>query len=142
MLTYDDEQGFGVQNGPSGAGSYSVTLFAVLDVDARPTSIRFTGEEATPRVEDTYRIETVIAPTKSCYLRCKDVYSVNGELQETPEYEVITTVPVFTHEAFGISRNMTLDLAADPDMKPSRIQEIADSYRYDPRSILEDASDF
>lgn len=142
MLTYDDEQGFGVQNGPSGAGSYSVTLFAVLDVDARPTSIRFTGEEATPRVEDTYRIETVIAPTKSCYLRCKDVYSVNGELQETPEYEVITTVPVFTHEAFGISRNMTLDLAADPDMKPSRMQEIADSYRYDPRSILEDASDF
>ena len=128
---------FYIINGIGGGGGYEVTLFAVLDVDAHPDSIRFTSEEATPRVEDTYRIETVIAPTKSCHLRCKDVYSVNGQLQETPEYELDVRVRVMLDGAFGYSSPLTEELAATPDMGQMAMQQVASTYRYDPTSILD-----
>lgn len=130
-----DDQGFRIRNGAGGFGEYDVTLFAVLDVDAHPTSIRFTSAEATPRVEDTFRIETVIAPTKSCRLTCKDVYSVNGSLQETPEYELTVKVPVMQDQVFGETGKLTKELAQRPDMGPLAMQEVVDTYRYDPASI-------
>ena len=108
-----------------------------FSLQCNPTSIRFSGEQANPRVEDTFRIETVVAPTKSCNVVCKDVYSVNGELQETPEYSVMVTVPVFFDGAFGNQYNLTADLAADPDMGDLQMQRVADKYRYDPQSIFD-----
>lgn len=134
-----DAEGLRLVGDTFGFGEYAVTLFAVLDVDARPTSIRFRGEDATPRVEDSYRIETVIAPTKSCRLRCKDVYSVNGELQETPEYSLLVAVPVFANGAFGNGGTLTNELAADTEMSSLRMQELAATYRYDPVSVKEQA---
>ena len=136
-LQWNEREGLHVFYGGVGDAGYSVTLFAVLDVDANPTSIRFSGEQANPRVEDTFRIETVVAPTKSCNVVCKDVYSVNGELQETPEYSVMVTVPVFFDGAFGNQYNLTADLAADPDMGDLQMQRVADKYRYDPQSIFD-----
>ena len=136
-LQWNEREGLHVFYGGVGDAGYSVTLFAVLDVDANPTSIRFSGEQANPRVEDTFRIETVVAPTKSCNVVCKDVYSVNGELQETPEYSVMVTVPVFFDGAFGNQYNLTADLATDPDMGDLQMQRVADKYRYDPQSIFD-----
>lgn len=138
-LQWNENQGLNVFYGGIGGGGYSVSLFAVLDVDANPTSIRFTGEEANPRVEDTFRIETVVAPTKSCTVVCKDVYSVNGELQETPEYTVTVTVPVFVDGAFGNQHGITAELAAQPDMGDLQMQRVADEYRYDPQSVFDNS---
>ncbi|MBP3866960.1 MAG: SPOR domain-containing protein, partial [Eggerthellaceae bacterium] len=140
-LQWNENQGLNVFYGGTGGPGYSVTLFAVLDVDANPTSIRFTGEEANPRVEDTFRIETVVAPTKSCTVVCKDVYSVNGELQETPEYTVTVRVPVFMDGAFGAQRGITAELAAQPDMGDLQMQRVADTYRYDPQSIYNNSTE-
>lgn len=140
-LQWNENQGLNVFYGGTGGPGYSVTLFAVLDVDANPTSIRFTGEEANPRVEDTFRIETVVAPTKSCTVVCKDVYSVNGELQETPEYTVTVRVPVFMDGAFGAQRGITAELAAQPDMGDLQMQRVADTYRYDPESIYNNSTE-
>lgn len=145
-LAYVD--GIGLQiayGGIGGGGEYEVTLFGILDVDKGPGEIIYNGSEASPRVEDTFRIETVIAPTKSCHVVCKNVYSVNGSLQETPEYEATVTVPVFKAQGsmnvsvFWHSGALTRELSANPNASQYEIDRIADTYRYDPQSIAEEA---
>ena len=144
-VTYSDEAGlsFYTQGVGSGGDDYSVTLFGILDVDAAPSAIKYLGADASPRVEDTFRIETVIAPTKSCHVICKNVYSVNGNPQETPEYDATVTVPYFSASAFNDyyanPGSLTEELSRTPEMDDARIKAVAEKYRYDPVSVEEQA---
>ncbi len=115
---------------------YSITLYALLDVDQHPTSIRFTGEEASPLVDNTFRIETVIIPTKSCYLECKGVYSIGGDIHETEVYNVTVKVPVFDG---GITREGSITRALfEMDMRDTiGVNNILSQHRYDPSKVIE-----
>ncbi|MBO4819437.1 MAG: toll/interleukin-1 receptor domain-containing protein [Firmicutes bacterium] len=127
-----------VYYGGQGDGvDYSITLYALLDVDQNPSSIRFTGEEATPLVDNTFRIETVIIPTKSCYLECKGVYSIAGDRHETEVYKVTVTVPVFREGTIRREGAVTKELF-EMDMRDTiSVRNILGSYRYDPQTVIE-----
>ena len=64
-----------------------ITLYGILDVDNPPSSIRFPTGNETPLVDDTFRIETVIIPTKSCGLSMKGHYLIGGEPYEPDVYD-------------------------------------------------------
>ena len=129
---------FELSYGGKGDGEeYSITLYAILDVDKKPSSLRFTGEEAAPLVQDTFRIETVIIPTKSCRLVCKDVYSVAGQIQETDEYSVEVQVPVYG-EGNTVHTASIAERLFDMDMRDEiGINELLQEYRYDPQSVID-----
>lgn len=138
---YDPQKDeFVLSYGGKGDGEeYSITLYAILDVDKHPSSLRFTGEEAAPLVQDTFRIETMIIPTKSCRLVCKDVYSVAGQIQETDEYSVEVQVPVYG-EGIIMHTSSIAERLFDMDMRDEiGINELLKEYRYDPQSVIDNA---
>ena len=119
---------------------YDVTLFGILDVDARQDTIRYVGAEASPQVEETFRVETVVAPTKSCRVECRNVYSVNGSMSETPTCVAEITVPVFEDYALEAQGKLGRELAESPNMDDLQIQQAADRYRYRPESVEEESA--
>ena len=141
FLAYDvSTHSFSLEEGGKGdsGNDYSITLYGILDVDKRPDSIVFTGAEASPVVSDTFRIETVIAPTKSCEVACKGVYSVNGDPQETDTYRVSVFVPVFqpAFDHVGLKSELMSEIAAADTEDPSELAKICSRYRYQPESII------
>lgn len=135
-LLYKDGK-FEIGYGGMGDGGPQVTLFAVLDVDSRPSRLTFTGPDSTPVVGDTLRVETVIAPTKSCEVTCRDVFSVNGELQQTELYTVKVNVPVFKDGAVGLTGMLTQELAQMEVYDEYMADRIMQKYLYDPEVIRE-----
>ena len=127
-----------------GDGSdYSITLFALLDVDQNPSSIIFTGAEANPLINGTFRVETVVAPTRSCHLQVRNVFTVTGQENpvQTEVYDVKVIVPRYeTNGVFYRTGALTDQLLEDPDASMMYYTELAQPYRYDPTSILENHS--
>ena len=115
-----------------------ITLYGVLDVDNPPASIRFPTGDATPLVEDTFRIETVIIPTKSCQISMKGSYLIGGEPYETEVYEVKVQVPYFADNSYIVGGPLTRALAGIDMNDRAQVKRICDSYRYDIESILPD----
>ena len=113
-----------------------VTLYGVLDVDHPPASIRFSPTSETPLVEDTYRIETVIIPTKSCMVSLKGSYMIGGQPYETEVYDVDVRVPYFSDEAYIFGGPLTRELAAADLSSESLMMQICRKYRYDIESVL------
>lgn len=128
-----------ISYGGTGDGlDYSVTLYALLDVDNPPSSIRFTGNNATPLVKNTFRVETVIIPTKSADLKCRGVYSVDGIEQKTDVYTVHVSVPVFINGCFSMNGPGTQQLTNISMDDEQAVKRVLDAFRYQPESILED----
>lgn len=126
---------FCLESGGGGDSEISdITLFAVLDVDKKPSYITFTGADSTPRVENTLRVETVLAPKRSCLVKCQNVFLVDGNQQETDVYTVKVTVPAFV-EDLQISNSLTRELAGLDDPAGPAARKIMEKYRYDPYSI-------
>ena len=127
-----------------GDGSdYSITLFALLDVDQNPSSVVFTGAEANPLINGTFRVETVVAPTRSCHLQVRNVFTVTGQENpvQTEVYDVKVIVPRYeTNGVFYRTGALTDQLLEDPDASMMYYTELAQPYRYDPTSILENHS--
>ncbi|MBQ3295504.1 MAG: toll/interleukin-1 receptor domain-containing protein [Erysipelotrichaceae bacterium] len=139
FLMYDsDNDSFFVDYGGADDEKPSVTLYAVLDVDNPPETLRFISEDANPLVEDTYRIETVIIPTKSCEVKLNGSYSIGGTLYETEDYDVIVAVPYFSDDAFEMGGYLTRDLYRIDMNNTSEMKKICQKYRYDIESILPD----
>ena len=113
-----------------------ITLYGVLDVDHPPASIRFPTGDATPLVEDTFRIETVIIPTKSCQMAMKGTYLIGGEPYETEVYNVKVQVPYFADNSYIVGGPLTRALAGIDMNDRAQVKRICDSYRYDIESIL------
>ncbi|MBR5342035.1 MAG: toll/interleukin-1 receptor domain-containing protein [Erysipelotrichaceae bacterium] len=116
----------------------SITLYGILDVDNPPSSIRFISEDANPLVEDTYRIETVIIPTKSCQVTLNGSYSIGGELYETDDYTVKVIVPYFKEEAYMLGGGLTRKLNEIDMNNTQQMKKLCEQYRYDIESILPD----
>ncbi len=114
----------------------SITLFGFLDVDAHPSEIRFTSNEAFPVIDDIFRIETVIIPTKSCTLTCAGEYSIDGISYQTEDYTLQVTVPVFEELSMTASGAMTRELAETNTDDPRQIRKICDQYRYRIESVI------
>ena len=114
----------------------TITLYGVLDVDNPPKSIRFTTGDSTPLVDDTFRIETVIIPTKSCDVTLRGSYSMGGDLYETNAYSVRVSVPYFEENSNMLSGKMTRELAEIDMNDVKRMRQICSKYRYDIQSIL------
>lgn len=142
VLDYDPEtDSFSIDEevpGGIGDGSGSITLFGFLDVDQNPSAITFSGQDAYPVVEDTFRIETVIVASKSCLLNCKGVYSVNGQLQETDSYNIDVVVPRFNQRSFSAPDSPLLQEIAQADTRDAEaLSKIAAPYRYDAEKYLQ-----
>lgn len=135
------EKGFCLEYGGMGGSGYRVTLLAVLDVDRNPSVIHFTGENATPFIEDILQVETVLAPTKSCIVKCRNVFSVNGKFQQTDVYTAKVTVPVFTDAAIGLSGLLTQELAQLQNLDEVSIERTVQKYLYKAESIKDNSSD-
>lgn len=130
-----DENGFYLGYGGAGEPGYRISLFAVLDVDQNPSAVYFTGEDATPVVEDILQVETVLAPTKSCVVKCRNVFSVNGKPQQTNVYTAKVTVPAFADGAIGCSGALTQELARMQNQDEMSIDRVLQNYLYQPESI-------
>lgn len=128
---------FFLDYGGIGDGGPQITLFATLDVDSDPQRITFTGPDSTPVVGDTLRIETVIAPTKSCEIECRNVFSVNGKSQQTDIWRVRVIVPVFQDGAVGMTGMLTRELAQMDEYNEYFADRIIQKYLYEPESIRE-----
>lgn len=130
------DDGFGLDYGGLGYPDYDITLFAVLDVDSRPSVITFTGRDSTPRVADTLRVETVLAPTKSCVVTCQNVFLINGVPQRTDIYTATVRVPAFREQTMGRSGSLTKELAQMDVLDEVSFKRILQKYYHDPESIF------
>lgn len=139
-IVYSAHDGFYIFWPGIGDGSdYTITLFALLDVDQNPSSIIFTGAEANPLINGTFRVETVVAPTRSCHLQVRNVFTVTGQEHpvQTEVYDVKVIVPRYRDGIFYRTGALTDQLLEDPDASMMHFTELAQPYRYDPTHILE-----
>ncbi len=128
---------FFFRGGKGDGPEYSITLFAYLNVDEKPTSVRFTGAEAAPLVDNTFRIETVLIPDKSCSMVCRGVYSIAGKTHVTDDFDVSVTVPIFKEAATYDISNLTMSLF-DVDMRDTiAVTQLLEPYLYDPETIIQ-----
>ena len=129
-IFYDPiEDAFSLGEGIGDSGA-EITLFSVLDVDSKPASISFNPEKITT-IEDALRIEMVIAPTKSCKIRFRGSYTVDGITEETEPYTATITVPIYRDGAFGNGGELTKELANDTNNSKAHVRQIAQKYLYD-----------
>ncbi|MCM1119018.1 MAG: SMEK domain-containing protein [bacterium] len=133
-LTYDNGE-FGLGYGGRGEEEYHISLFAVLDVDSKPSNITFVGQDTTSIVEDALVLETVIAPTKSCVVECQNVFYINGKPQQTPVYTVKVEVPAFRDGAIGPYGSLTRELVQLSPGDRVGIERILAKYYYQAESI-------
>lgn len=133
-ILYDPvEDTFTITGGIGDSGA-DITLFSVLDVDAEPSSISFNPEKITT-IEDALRIETVLAPTKSCKIKFKGSYTVDGNTEETETYTATVTVPIYRDGAFGRGGELTNELANDTNNSKAHVKQVAQKYLYDPEAL-------
>ena len=140
IVRYSNERGFERVTGGADGGypPYYVTLFATLDVDNPPKSIQFTGVDSSPLVQGKFRVETVIAPTKSCRITCRNVFTIEGTEQMTDEYQIQVTVRPYPDDAYyPLGHDLTKALMEEPDADSMRLNEIGRQHRYSAKSILE-----
>ena len=142
-VVYDDETSQFYPGYGEGLGDgFSTTLFAVLNVDNFSGDyLHFISLESMPRVEDTYIIETVIAPTKSCYIECNNSFEISGKNYKTRTVKVRVTVPVyhFEDDLYTDSmdlRHMIWDLAKFDKPSSYQISKLSEKYRYKPQKIV------
>lgn len=136
LYLYLDDGEFSLDSGGGGdIPPDGITLFAILDVDEKPSVIHFTGPQSTPRVEDTLRVETVLAPTKSCLVTCQNHFLIDGKEQETDVFTAKVAVPVFKNDFIGVSFPMTLELAELETLDEASVRQVARNYLYDPHSV-------
>ena len=139
ILMYDpDTDSIVADYGGANDDKPTITLYGILDVDNPPSSIRFPTGDATPLVEDTFRIETVIIPTKSCQLSMKGSYLIGGEPYETDVYDVKVSVPYFAADSYNVGGPLTRALGAIDMNDRTQVKRICGSFRYDIESILPD----
>lgn len=136
QIRYENGE-FHLEYGGSGSSKYQITLFAVLNVDDKPHKISFTVPEETPVIDDKLRVETVLAPTKSCIVKCRNVFSVNGKPQTTETYTVSVDVPVFADRSIGYTGALTQELARLYGEDDLKVKQALKKYLYDPNSIRE-----
>ena len=114
----------------------TITLFAMLDVDNPPEELRFYTGGNTPLVEDVFRIETVVIPTKSCNLSVRGKYLLGGKEYSTEDYSLSVSVPRFNEGSILLSGPLTRELFKTGTEDKARTEAACRTYWYRPESIL------
>ncbi len=114
----------------------TITLFAVLDVDNPPEELRFYTGDNTPLVEDVFRIETVVIPTKSCNVSFRGKYLLGGKEYTTEPYSVSVNVPRFREDAYMLAGPLTRELFKINLKDAALAERICRTYWYFPESFL------
>lgn len=141
---YSKDGGFQLMRAISGVGSsrapeYSVTLATTLDVDDEPNEIVFTGAKSCPMVDGEFRVEMIVAPTKSCRLTVSASFLLDGVTYKTMSHEAEVTVPAYLSGFDSEWSDLIPDLLEEPDAPTERLTQIGEDFRYDPGSLVEDA---
>ena len=107
---------------------YSLSLVASLDVDKAPKILHYSSPQSSPQIagHETYCLTTVIVPTKSCTIKCKNIMYIDGVRQESGVSEVYVQVPVY----YNLSSLVT-EIDQSIDTSPSSIHNIKENYKYD-----------
>jgi len=81
----------------------NVSIFLPLDIDDTEagSKLSFNTREAQSQFSNTMRIETTVAPNKSCAISFKFGYNINGNPNETSTYSATVTVPVYFKDAIN-----------------------------------------
>ena len=88
-------------------------------------------------MDNTFRIETVLIPNKSCSMVCRGVYSIAGKTHVTDDFDVSVTVPIFKEAATYDISNLTMSLF-DVDMRDTiAVTQLLEPYLYDPETIIQ-----
>lgn len=140
-LVYEDNKFHLEYGGGDGINTITTKRFALLDVDKSPARIRFKNVTDIPLIDNVMHIVTVVAPTKSCVVKCKNVFSINGKRQETDVFEVKVYVPVFADYVIEQTGPLTEELARLQDQDKRKMKKIVKKYLYNPKSILETSSE-
>jgi len=140
-LVYEDNKFHLEYGGGDGVDTITTKRFRVLNVDKAPTSLTFKNVTDIPLIDNVMHIITVVAPTKSCVVECKNVFSINGKRQETDVFEVKVYVPVFDDYVIEQSGPLTNELAHLQNQNKRKIKNIIKKYLYDPNSILDTFSE-
>ena len=122
---------------------YGITLFSVLDVDNPPSAVVFSAKDAFPVINDTFMINTVIAPTKSCKITCKGSYSIDGTKQETDPYLITVRVPHFTPEVsdffYGTQSNPLINEIIENGISDSlELSRLCQKYHYQAEEYMQE----
>lgn len=112
-----------------------------MDVDKAPTSLSFKDVTDIPLIDNVMHIVTVVAPTKSCVVECRNIFSINGERQVTDTFKVKVNVPVFAYSASYWGGTLTQELASVENRDKRKMKNIVEKYLYDPYNILDTSSE-
>lgn len=135
-------QAFELFKGGKGDSPIETTLFALLDVDEAPAELHFIGDKAFDNVDGTLKVGTVIAPTKSCCVQCKNVFTINGKRQETDSFIANITVPFYNDLFLDISQPITQTLSDLDSVQTGELTQTVQNmsgkvkYKYNPMEIL------
>lgn len=145
FLHYDSAtDSFWLEAGSSSEEYYCTSiLYAVLDVDKAKEafetegvypSLIYTSIKSSPQVNETHRIETIIAPTKSCRVDCRNIFSIDGKTYETGVMLVNVKIPVYI--GFDdYETGMIPELAKYDSLDYSKIRQVAKDFRYHPEEF-------
>ena len=145
FLNYNSKtDSFWLEAGSSSEEYYCTSvLYAVLDVDKAKEALEvegvspsliYTSIKSSPQVDETHRIETIIAPTKSCRVDCRNIFSIDGKKYETDVMTVNVKIPVYR----GFDEwetEMIPTLAQYDGLDYSRIRQVAKDFRYHPEEF-------
>lgn len=140
-LIYDDNKFYLYYGGGDGENNITTKRFAVLDVDKAPSSLSFKDVTDIPLIDNVMHIVTVVAPTKSCVVKCKNVFSINGKRQETDTFKVKVNVPVFAYSVNEWGGSLTYELARVENRDKRKMKNIVEKYLYNPYNILDTSSE-
>ena len=115
----------------------------MLDVDNPPSAVVFSAKDAFPVINDTFMINTVIAPTKSCKITCKGSYSIDGTKQETDPYLITVRVPHFTPEVsdffYGTQSNPLINEIIENGISDSlELSRLCQKYHYQAEEYMQE----
>lgn len=142
-IGYDEEKGgfyIGRGGGDKPEGDYTL-LFLKLDVedlirDGLPCSYRYNTSNAYPVIEDFITIDTAIAPTQSCYLKCFNTFEICGHESRTEEFWTHVDVPYYVDGTIDAFSSLSPKLAEADERGIDDLKSVATDYVYEADSLM------
>ena len=119
-------------------------LFLKLDVDktakvletSDACNFSYIGKDAYPVVDNFLTVETAIAPTKSCYLKCFNTFEIDGQLSKTSIFQAHVKVPYYVEGTIDVFSNLSSSLAEADAEGITDLKNIAKDYVYNADNII------
>ena len=145
-IGYDDSRGGFYLSAGGGDETENVykKYFCKLDVEealsnckkSGKCTIRFLGKDAYPFFDSFITIETGIAPTKSCYIKCHNTFEIGRKKIDTADFNVHVKVPYYREGTIEVFSELT-PILSEADAKGFiELKSFADEYVYDADEIM------